>query len=591
MDAAVIELDALADAVRAAAQDHDLLAVTYRAGIGRIVSGVVIRAVLRGADVHTFPGLGDPQRDTVVTNSGLFKAQKLGQITIGEAILLSLRERIGPRQLARMRGGESEQRLFLLHQFGHLLDEVRLDAGQLVKLLDRNPLAQGLVHDELALTGRLSKEREKLFGRLLVEILREAQAVTAGFKRTNGLLEGFLVRFADGHHFAHSTHLGAQPVFDALELLESPTGELQHDVVTVGNVLVERAVFAARDLVERQTAGEHSGDEGDRETGRLGGKRRGARRARVDLNDDVAISLRIVRPLHVAATDDLNGLHDLVGLFLEALLHLFGNGQHRGRAEGIARVDAQRIDVLNEADRDHVVVRIAHDLELKLLPTEDALFDEDLMNRRCRQAARHDRAKLLDVVDQAAARTAHRVGRTKNTRIAQAIGDVDGIFNRISDFATGHFDTEGVHGLFEGIAVFAALDGVNLNADDLHAVLVEDTLTRQIGAQVKARLTTQVGKKRIGALLGDDALDALDVERLDIDRICRIRIGHDGRGIRVDQNDLIPKATKGLAGLGPGIVEFASLADDDGARSDDEDFLDIGSLCHDCMPLAFGFLR
>ena len=37
---------------------------------------------------------------------------------------------------------------------------------------------------------------------------------------------------------------------------------------------------------------------------------------------------------------------------------------------------------------------------------------------------------------------------------------------------------------------------------------------------------------------------------------------------------------QGLAGLGAGIIEFASLADDDRSRPDDEDGFDVCALGH-----------
>src|SRR5262249_23494030 len=50
--------------------------------------------------------------------------------------------------------------------------------------------------------------------------------------------------------------------------------------------------------------------------------------------------------------------------------------------------------------------------------------------------------------------------------------------------------------------------------------------------------------------------------------------------VRVDQDDLVALLAEGLAGLGAGVVEFAGLADDDGAGADQEDFLQVGALRH-----------
>jgi hypothetical protein len=79
------------------------------------------------------------------------------------------------------------------------------------------------------------------------------------------------------------------------------------------------------------------------------------------------------------------------------------------------------------------------------------------------------------------------------------------------------------------------------------------------------------GQQRIGLLLGDDLLDRLPVDRLDVDRVRHLRVGHDGRGVAVDQHHPIPLLAQRLARLGAGIIEFAGLADDDRACTDDQD--------------------
>ena len=59
MDAAVVELDALADAVRAAPEDHDFLAVVVAHLVLDAVGGVVVRREgleLGGAGVHEAVG-------------------------------------------------------------------------------------------------------------------------------------------------------------------------------------------------------------------------------------------------------------------------------------------------------------------------------------------------------------------------------------------------------------------------------------------------------------------------------------------------------------------------------------------------------
>ncbi len=51
-------------------------------------------------------------------------------------------------------------------------------------------------------------------------------------------------------------------------------------------------------------------------------------------------------------------------------------------------------------------------------------------------------------------------------------------------------------------------------------------------------------------------------------------------GFGVDEHNFVALLLEGLAGLGAGIVELGGLADDDGARADYEDFLNVISARH-----------
>ncbi len=80
-------------------------------------------------------------------------------------------------------------------------------------------------------------------------------------------------------------------------------------------------------------------------------------------------------------------------------------GQRLGRRndDGLARVDAHRVDVLHVTDGDARVAGVPHDLVLELLPAEDALLDENLVDAGALEAAFGDVLELLDGVGDAAA--------------------------------------------------------------------------------------------------------------------------------------------------------------------------------------------
>ncbi len=502
--------------------------------------------------------------------------EDLGQVFVGETVFLRLEDEV----VCRDRALGLEEFLFFLDEFLHLLDEVLLDLGQFVDLVDGSTFAEGFIHDEVALGGGGDELLQKFIFGEFVEIGNETETVAALLEGTDGLLECFLISFANAHDFADGSHLSAELVFDALELLKGPAGKLDDDVIAVRDVLVEGTVLAVRQFGQGEAGGQLRGDQSDRETGGLGSKGGGAGGTGVDLDDDDAVGDRVVSELDVRAADDADVLDDLVGLFLETVHDVLRDGQHGSRAEGVAGVDTHGVDILDEADRDHVVVLVTDDFELELFPAGDTFLNEDLVDEGGLKATGTDDFQFFPVVDEAAAFTAHGVSGTQDDGVTQTVCDLEGFFHRIGDLGAGHLDAERLHGLLELDTVFTALDGIDLDADDFDAVLVEDAFLVKLGGKVQTGLTAEVRQQGVRALLVDDLLEAIDVERLDVGDVGHFGVCHDGRGVRVDENDLVTEASQRLTRLSAGVVELAGLSDDDGTGPDDEYFMDVCSLRH-----------
>ena len=87
MDAAVVKFDALADAVRSSAQDHDFGAVRIdRIFVLPIVSGVVVGAVFCTADMNAFPGFCYAQGYAALPYFILGDFQKSTQVFVGKSV-------------------------------------------------------------------------------------------------------------------------------------------------------------------------------------------------------------------------------------------------------------------------------------------------------------------------------------------------------------------------------------------------------------------------------------------------------------------------------------------------------------------------
>ena len=113
----------------------------------------------------------------------------------------------------------------------------------------RGALQQSFIHLEMPFAGRGCQHGEKLFLCLGTEFLQAAKTVAAGLQAADGLLESFLIGFADAHDLADRAHLGAEPVFHALEFFKGPAGELDDHVISVRHVFVQRAIFPAGDIL------------------------------------------------------------------------------------------------------------------------------------------------------------------------------------------------------------------------------------------------------------------------------------------------------------------------------------------------------
>ena len=372
------------------------------------------------------------------------------------------------------------------------------------RIRDARPLAQGFVHHELPFAGGLVQQGEQVVEAAAAEVLDESQAVAAGFEGPDRLLEGLLVGLPDAHHLADGPHLRAELVLRPPELLERPARELDHDVVAGRRVLLQRAVTPVRDLVERKSPRELRRDVRDRKAGRLRGQGRGARGPRVDLDDHHSTGLGIVGELDVRPADHLDRLDHVVRVLLQPLLQPPVDRQHRRGAERIAGVNAHRVDVLDEADRDHLVLGVAYDLELQLLPADDSLFDQELADQAGAQTAERDGAEILHVVDDPASRAAHRVGGPDHDRIADPRRDLLRFLYGVGELAPRHVDAKARHCGLEGLAVLAALDGVDVDADHLHAEALEHPRAGQLRAEVETGLAAQVGQERIRPLFRDD---------------------------------------------------------------------------------------
>ena len=242
----------------------------------------------------------------------------------------------------------------------------------------------------------------------------------------------------------------------------------------------------------------------------------------------------------------------------------------------VAGVDAERVHVLHRTDRDAGVVRVAHHLVFDLLPADQALLDHDLVDRTEAQAGANALPIGLGRVHYAAARATEREGGADDRGQPDLLQRDFG--GRVLDLVRLPLDNparsirlaQPVEQVAEQLAILGHLDGGQRRADQPDVVLVEDPGPSQRHGQVQAGLAAEPGEEPFRMLFGNDLLDGLDRERLEVDGVRDLGVGHDRGRVGVDQDRANALGPEGAAGLRPGVVELGRLADHHRPGADDE---------------------
>ena len=392
------------------------------------------------------------------------------------------------------------------------------------------------------------------------------------------LVERRAERPVDGHHLAGRLHLAAERPVGARELVEREARQLHDHVVERG---LEgghgRARDDVRDVRQPPPDGDLRGDPGDRIAGRLRRERGAAADARVDLDDGVLGRVRRQRELDVAAALDAERPDDRERGAAEPLVDRVGQRLDRRDDDRVAGVDAERVDVLHRAHGDARVVGVAHDLVLDLLPADEALLDHDLADRARPQAGPDPLAIGRLGLDDAAAGATEREGgpddgRQADRRERHVGGAVARRLGRaLDDRARGVRLPDPVEQVAERLAILGHPDRLERRAQEPDGVSFEDAGVGHRRGQVERGLAAQPGQQAVRPLPGDDRLDRLDRQRLEIDHVGHRRVGHDRGRVRVDEDRPHALGAQRPAGLGAGVVELGRLADDHRAGPEDQD--------------------
>ena len=163
--------------------------------------------------------------------------------------------------------------------------------------------------------------------------------------------------------------------------------------------------------------------------------------------------------------------------------------RHRGRdGDRVAGVHAHRVDVLDRAHHHHVVVAVAHQLELEFLPAVDGFLDQHVRRRRCGKAVTGHPVDVFGGVRHARAEPAHGERRANHHRQAELRDGLANFVHGETHPGAGGFAADLGDDVLEPLTVLAALDRFEIGADQFDAVAVEDPVLVQRDGRVQRGL-------------------------------------------------------------------------------------------------------
>ena len=370
MNAAVVKLNALTNTIRTSGKNHDawLFCLDVLCGVALLVCDVV---VLRGctkltcAGINCFDLRANTQHFPHSADNVCLGASKVCELLIRKAQLFGSKHVIG----GEARKSQLFDAFLGVDDACHTVQVPRINTGHIVDALNAPISAQSLSNVENTLWCWLADQLIKV---LLVKDIVAVSAQTSAIllQGAKCLLQGLLKGSAHSHSLTNRLHAGGQNAAGALELDEGKARNLDHAVVD-GRLKGSRSCLGnvIGNFIQCIANREQCGHLCDWEASCLGSQRGRAADARVHLNDNDAAVSWVDRKLNVRTTaGNTYTLENSNGVVAEVLELFIGKRLSWRNGDGVSRVNAHWIEVLDGADNNTVTCGIAHDLHLNFFP-------------------------------------------------------------------------------------------------------------------------------------------------------------------------------------------------------------------------------
>ena len=153
-------------------------------------------------------------------------------------------------------------------------------------------------------------------------------------------------------------------------------------------------------------------------------------------------------------------------------------------------------------------------------------------------------------------------------KIAEQLPRFDAFVFREDRRSLGLRDAQTVEQRIEEFAVFRLLDALERCSENLDLTHFENALLGELHGEVQSCLSAQSRDDCVGTLVADDFGDVFEFERLHIDLVGDMGVGHDSSRIGIYENHFVTLLFECEARLRTRIVEFGCLTYDDRSRAD-----------------------
>lgn len=135
------------------------------------------------------------------------------------------------------------------------------------------------------------------------------------------------------------------------------------------------------------------------------------------------------RKLTVTAAFYLQFGNNVDGSGTQHLIFPVSQRHSRSDNDAVTGVYANRVKVFHGADGDNIALAVTDNFELNFFPAADALFDQNLCDRRQTQTVLGDVTQHFFVIGNTAAGAAQRECRTHDNRIADGLCEIYSVFD------------------------------------------------------------------------------------------------------------------------------------------------------------------